>query len=349
MDTAFAFGLGLTTADQNGNFIDFWYPVLLTCRSEADSALMQEVLTLLQPEVKADCTQNGISPSQLAELAKVFARHGAHKQAEIIAKTTLINSTTVAVFLFRDTAIIGTSDAYLKLHLLSSRLALPNSLNLTGIFAALPTIAHTSEGPCAVEQLMEKRLVARKESRTLTVHSIDKFPRMTDYIVPTGVRIADASRIRLGAYLGPGVTVMHEGFANFNAGAKGPAMIEGRLSQGVFMAENSDLGGGASTMGTLSGGGDTVLSIGRNCLVSANSGIGISLGDRCIVEAGLYVTAGMPIAVLDADRKLINTVKARDLSGKSDILFIRNATNGRVEARVNIRAIDLNPDLHATD
>ena len=181
----------------------------------------------------------------------------------------------------------------------------------------------------------------------LEVSAIDKFPRMTNYVVPSGVRIAHSARVRLGAYLGEGTTVMHEGFVNFNAGAMGPNMVEGRLSQGVTMDSGSDLGGGASTMGTLSGGGEIVLSIGKDCLVGANAGCGIPLGDRCTIEAGLYITAGTVVQVMDENRNFVKVVKARELSGQSDMLFIRNSQSGAVECRTNKRAIKLNEALHA--
>jgi 2,3,4,5-tetrahydropyridine-2-carboxylate N-succinyltransferase len=179
------------------------------------------------------------------------------------------------------------------------------------------------------------------------VHCLDKFPRMTDYVIPTGVRIADASRIRLGAYLGEGTTVMHEGFVNFNAGAIGPNMVEGRISQGVIVGEHTDLGGSSSTMGTLSGGGNIKVSIGRYCLIGANAGTGISLGDRCTIEAGLYITAGTVVDVIDEDGNRVRTAKARELSGLSDMLFIRNSRTSKVECRTNRAAIKLNEQLHA--
>ena len=240
---------------------------------------------------------------------------------------------------------VDTADAYLRLHLLSHRLVVPNSINLDGIFGHLPNVVWTQLGPVAVEELDAARLRARAAGTPLLVHSLDKFPRMVDYVVPSGVRIADADRVRLGAHLADGTTVMHEGFVNFNAGTLGTAMVEGRISQGVVVDDGSDLGGGSSTQGTLSGGGKERVRVGKGCLIGANAGIGISLGDDCVVEAGLYVTAGT-IVTLPGGR----TAKARELSGRSGLLFRRNSVTGTVEA-VDRQAgtVELNADLHAND
>jgi 2,3,4,5-tetrahydropyridine-2-carboxylate N-succinyltransferase len=253
----------------------------------------------------------------------------------------------IAIRLLSDTDIVGTEDAYLKLHLLSHRLALPNTLNLNGIFAHLPNLAWTSAGPIEVSELPQALLNARAQGLNLEVFSVDKFPKMVNYVVPTGVRIADASRIRLGAYLGEGTTVMHEGFVNFNAAALGPNMVEGRISQGVIIGAGTDLGGSSSTQGTLSGGGEIVISIGEQCLVGANAGTGIPLGDRCTIEAGLYITSGTPVSVMDENREMVRRVKARELAGHSDLLFIRDAQSGQVVCRTNRKAIELNDALHS--
>jgi len=236
------------------------------------------------------------------------------------------------------------ADVYLRLHLLSSRLARPRTVNLDGAFALLTTVAWSNLGPIAVDRVEAVRWTERLAGRVLTVHGVDKFPRMTDYVVPSGVRIADADRVRLGAHLAPGTTVMHEGFCNFNAGTLGASMVEGRITAGVVVGDGSDIGGGASIMGTLSGGGTEVVSIGERCLLGANSGVGISLGDDCIVEAGLYVTAGTRIRVLpDGD-----VVKGRDLSGSSGLLFRRHSQTGAVEAVPrNANWTGLNAALHA--
>jgi 2,3,4,5-tetrahydropyridine-2-carboxylate N-succinyltransferase len=235
------------------------------------------------------------------------------------------------------------ADAYLRLHLLSHRLVRPNSLNLDGIFKVLPNVCWTSLGPVEVSEIGAVRERALGRGLYLDVRSVDKFPPMLDFVVPTGVRVADAARVRLGAHLAEGTTVMHEGFVNFNAGTLGPSMVEGRISQGVVVDADSDIGGGASIQGTLSGGGTQVISIGRRCLLGANSGLGVSLGDDCIVEAGLYLTAGT-IVTLPGGRQ----AKARELSGSSGLVFRRNSVTGAVEAVTRPdKQVSLNADLHA--
>jgi len=237
-------------------------------------------------------------------------------------------------------------ETYLKLHLISLRLVKPNQTNLEGIFGILPNVAWTSIGPVDVSELSEKINEYKTKGTAIRVFSLDKFPSLTDYVSLTDVRIADASRVRLGAYLGSGTTVMHEGFVNFNAGTLGEAMVEGRISQGVVVAENSDIGGGASTMGTLSGGNDIKISIGRNCLLGANSGLGIPLGDRCTVEAGLYLTSGAKIEMLDETGKIVKSLKAKELANKTDLLFIRNSLTGAIQCKKNLNVNKLNKDLH---
>ena len=237
------------------------------------------------------------------------------------------------------------ADAYLRLHLLSHRLVQPRTINLDGIFGILPNVAWTTRGPVALEQLGAARLRARTHGEHLVVLGVDRFPRMIDYVVPSGVRIADADRVRLGAHLAEGTVVMHEGFVNFNAGTLGTSMVEGRISAGVVVGDGSDIGGGASIMGTLSGGGQEVISVGRGCLIGANAGIGISLGDGCVVEAGTYVTGGARITLPDGE-----VIKARDLSGVCGMLFRRNSTTGALEALPRSGTWGgLNAALHATD
>ncbi len=237
------------------------------------------------------------------------------------------------------------ADAYLRLHLLSHRLVRPHGLNLDGVFGVLPNVAWTTLGPVDVAQVTAARLRARAAGISLQVIGVDKFPRMTDYVVPPGVRIADADRVRLGAHLAEGTTVMHEGFVNFNAGTLGASMVEGRISAGVVVGDGSDIGGGASIMGTLSGGGTEVIAVGERCLLGANSGLGISLGDECIVEAGLYVTAGSRVALPDG-----SVVKARELSGQSNLLFRRNSQTGAIEVVARSgRWGGLNVALHANE
>jgi 2,3,4,5-tetrahydropyridine-2,6-dicarboxylate N-succinyltransferase len=236
-----------------------------------------------------------------------------------------------------------TPDAYLRLHLLSHRLVRPRDLNLDGLFGVLPNVVWTSAGPCAIEGFERVRTRLRARGGHLTIFGVDKFPRMVDYVVPNGVRIADADRVRLGAHLAAGTTVMHEGFVNFNAGTLGTSMVEGRISAGVVVGRDSDIGGGASIMGTLSGGGTEVISIGERCLIGANAGIGIALGDNCVVEAGLYVTAGTKVTLPGGE-----VVKARSLSGKSGLLFLRNSVTGAVEMRRRESGgVELNAELHA--
>jgi 2,3,4,5-tetrahydropyridine-2-carboxylate N-succinyltransferase len=243
-----------------------------------------------------------------------------------------------------DSPPADTADAYLRLHLLSHRLVAPNSINLDGIFAALPNVVWTNHGPCAVDGFEQTRARLRAQG-PVTVFGVDKFPRMVDYVVPSGVRIADADRVRLGAHLASGTTVMHEGFVNFNAGTLGASMVEGRISQGVVVGDGSDIGGGASTMGTLSGGGTERVRIGRRCLLGAESGLGIALGDDCVVEAGLYVTAGTKVTLPDGQ-----VVKARELSGQDNLLFLRDSVSGTVVVKSRDgHGIALNAALHAND
>lgn len=238
-----------------------------------------------------------------------------------------------------------TADAYLRLHLLSHRLVQPRTISLDGIFGLLPIVAWTSIGPVPVDSITDVRVRMRSKGQHLTVHGVDRFPRMVDYIVPSGVRIADADRVRLGAYLAPGTTVMHEGFVNFNAGTLGASMVEGRISAGVVVDDGTDIGGGASIMGTLSGGGTEVISVGRGCLIGANAGVGISLGDESVVEAGLYVTAGAKVLLPDG-----SVVKARELSGASGLLLRRNSSTGAIEAVPRSGSWGgLNAVLHSTD
>jgi 2,3,4,5-tetrahydropyridine-2-carboxylate N-succinyltransferase len=230
--------------------------------------------------------------------------------------------------------------------LLSYKLFQPNTLNLDNLFNILPNVAWTNKGPIDLSEIEQKILESKSQNISIEIKSIDKFPRLVDYIVPAGVRIADTSRVRLGAYLSEGTTIMHEGFVNFNAGTLGAAMIEGRISAGVVIGENSDLGGGASTMGTLSGGNEIKISVGENCLMGANSGLGIPLGNNCIIEAGLYITGGSKVEVFDKDMQSKGIIKAEELSNKNNILFIRNSLSGAIEARVNAKSIELNDSLH---
>jgi 2,3,4,5-tetrahydropyridine-2-carboxylate N-succinyltransferase len=265
---------------------------------------------------------------------------------EVTDPQRAVRTAVVRTVIDLDTPPSDASDAYLRLHLLSHRLIRPHGCDLTGVFGVLANVVWTDRGPCAVEDFERTRLrlLVGRGGHRVQVFGVDKFPRMTDYVVPPGVRIGDADRVRLGAHLAPGTTVMHEGFVNYNAGTLGTSMIEGRVSAGVVVGDGSDVGGGASVMGTLSGGGSHVVSIGRRCLVGANAGIGISLGDDCVVEAGCYVTAGTKLRLLPEDR----FVKAAELSGASGLLFWRNSATGIVEARPRgDRQVELNEALHA--
>ncbi|MFS0867107.1 2,3,4,5-tetrahydropyridine-2,6-dicarboxylate N-succinyltransferase [Microbacterium sp. 179-B 1A2 NHS] len=306
-------GVGLATRSADGTVLDTWYPSPAVGRAPASADLSAG-----QPHAGRD-------------------------------ERRAVTVEAVVVEIDLDAAPAGTSDAYLRLHALSHRLVRPNDLDLSGIFGHLPNVAWTNGGPVHPADL--ERLRPALVRAGLQVQGVDKFPRLTDYVTPAGVRIADASRVRLGAYLSPGTTVMHEGFVNFNAGTLGASMIEGRISQGVVIGDGSDIGGGASIMGTLSGGGTHRVSIGARTLLGANAGIGISLGDDCIVEAGLYVTAGTKI-VLSAEAPRHDgsrpVVKGADLSGQNGILFRRNSLSGAVEAvRREGVGVTLNADLHA--
>jgi 2,3,4,5-tetrahydropyridine-2-carboxylate N-succinyltransferase len=302
-----AWGHGLATITDAGEVLDTWYP---------------EPVLGPRPET-------AVEPAGLAALVGRDERRR-------------VRTEVVSVQIDLDAPPADASDAYLRLHLLSHCLVQPNTINLDGVFGALANVVWTNHGPCAVDGFEQTRLALRAAG-PVQVLGVDKFPRMTDYVVPAGVRIADADRVRLGAHLSAGTTVMHEGFCNFNAGTLGSSMVEGRISQGVVVDDGSDIGGGASIMGTLSGGGTERISIGRRCLIGANGGVGISLGDDCVVEAGLYVTASTKVTLPDG-----SVVKAGELSGSSNVLFIRNSETGVVEARDRTgRGITLNEALHA--
>ena len=309
-----AWGYGLATfagPEGEGGILDVWYPF---------------------PRLGNDDGESG-APGELTRLEGVDQVRGVRRA---VVRTEVPDL---------QQPLAGTADAWLRLHLLSHRLVAPRTINLEGIFGALATVVWTSAGPCAVEGFELTRLRLVEALGHVTVHGLDKFPQMTDYVLPSGVRIADASRVRLGAHLAEGTTVMHEGFVNYNAGTLGTSMVEGRISAGVVVGDGSDVGGGASIMGTLSGGGTVVISVGERCLIGANAGIGISLGDDCVVEAGCYVTAGTKVSVLGGEQAV---VKAGSLSGLDRLLFRRNSTSGAVEAVPRTgRGVDLNAALHA--
>lgn len=336
MSTVHGFGLGIATQNSAGETLEVYYPQPL-------SNLDTELATCVRD------TNGPMDAAQLNDLAEAFNRCGATDQAGLAMQLKEGNRAVVATTLIDDAPPTTVEDAYLKLHLLSHRLVRPHETNLEGLFGLLPNVAWTNQGAVCLSDLKQRQLDARLRGSVLEVASVDKFPKMTNYVVPSGVRIAHTARVRLGAYLGEGTTVMHEGFINFNAGTEGPGMIEGRISAGVWIGAGSDLGGGCSTMGTLSGGGNIVISVGRECLIGANAGLGIPLGDRCTIEAGLFITAGTKVTLLDGARKPVETVSARDLAGKSDLLFRRNSTTGTVECLTNRSAIELNESLHANN
>jgi 2,3,4,5-tetrahydropyridine-2-carboxylate N-succinyltransferase len=290
-----AWGHGLATIAADGTMLDTWYP-----NPQLGEAPKTDELWVV--------------PKELDALAQEDKRRNV---------TTQVVRTEIDLEL----AVTSTADAYLRLHLLSHLLVKPNTINLDGLIAALPIVAFTSAGPVSIEDLDAVRPHLQRAG--ITIHAIDKFPRLVDYVTPKKVRIADASRVRLGAHLAPGTTIMHEGFVNFNAGTLGTAMVEGRISQGVVVGEGSDIGGGASIMGTLSGGGKHKVSIGARALLGANAGVGISIGNDTVVEAGLYVTAGTKVTIVDGGAE--RTAKAAELSGVANLLFRRNSVNGRVE------------------
>ncbi|MCB1646300.1 MAG: tetrahydrodipicolinate N-succinyltransferase N-terminal domain-containing protein [Pseudomonadales bacterium] len=334
----FSYAIGIGTQNSAGRWLEVFYPQPVFRPAAGEVERFAESAGYSGGNVAIE-----LSPAQLSALAEQLP----DTQAALANTVCQSSSPVVLTIIANDEAITSTPEAYLKLHLLSLRHVRPNEMNLEGIFAQLPNVAWTSRGAMDPEEVTAAQLQARMAGEVLEITAIDKFPRMTNYVIPGGVRIAHSARVRLGAYLGEGTTVMHEGFINFNAGTDGPNMVEGRLSQGVVMGAGSDLGGGASTMGTLSGGGQIVLSVGRDCLIGANGGTGIPLGDRCTIEAGLYITASTLVQVFDADRNFVRQVKARELAGQSDMLFIRNSSTGHVECRTNKNAITLNEELHA--
>ncbi|SDL11943.1 2,3,4,5-tetrahydropyridine-2-carboxylate N-succinyltransferase [Nonomuraea maritima] len=309
-----AFGVGLATVAADGTVLDTWFPA-----PELGDAPVAGTQRLSAEEA-----------GELAELTGPDIARG----VEVVAVRTGIAKLSEAP--------VDAHDVYLRLHLISARLVRPHGVNLDGVFGLLANVVWTNFGPCPVPDFERTRLRLRAKG-LVTVYGVDKFPRMVDYVMPSGVRIADADRVRLGAHLASGTTVMHEGFVNFNAGTLGASMIEGRVSAGVVVGDGSDVGGGASIMGTLSGGGKQVISIGERCLLGANAGIGISLGDDCVVEAGLYVTAGTKVTLPDG-----TIVKAAELSGSDGILLRRNSQTGAVEAVPRKgNTIELNAALHA--
>lgn len=340
--STFAFGLGIGTQSSNGELLEVYY----------NSPLLNPSDALINAAAEAINYNGGnqtvkLSVEQLNTLESALLAIDAEDQAEIVEICKGTHQPMILTVLETDADPQSTAEVYLKLSLLSHRLVKPHGLNLNGMFGKLPNVAWTNEGAIALDDLPKRQLAARAQGRIIDVHSVDKFPKMANYVVPAGTRMAATSRIRLGAYVGEGTTVMHEGFINFNAGTLGVSMVEGRISAGVVVGNGSDLGGGCSTMGTLSGGNNVVISVGENCLLGANAGLGLPLGDRCTIEAGLYVTSSSKVTLLDDQNNEVATVKAAELAGKPDLLFRRNSQSGRIEVKTNKSAIELNEELHA--
>jgi len=342
----FSFAFGVGTQSSQGEWLEVFYPHPVL---NPNDSLVQAIANVLGNSMTTGNHAVTITSQQAGQLSQALQAIDSEDQAKWLAQAADANQPMVITLLEHDTAPTSTPEVYLKLQLLSDGQIQPHGQDLTGIFGLLPNVAWTNEGPIAVGDLTQRQMDARLRGEWLHVNAVDKFPRMVDYKVPAGVRIGDASRVRLGAHLAPGTTVMHEGFVNFNAGTAGNSMIEGRISAGVMVGKNSDLGGGCSTMGTLSGGGKEIIAVGEDCLIGANAGIGIALGHRCIVEAGLYVTAGTKITVLDAHNQELGTTKGIALSGKDDLLFRRNSQSGRVEVKPNGTAVILNDALHSNN
>ncbi|MDX8148224.1 2,3,4,5-tetrahydropyridine-2,6-dicarboxylate N-succinyltransferase [Lentzea sp. BCCO 10_0061] len=315
-----AYGIGLATVTPDGTVLDTWYP---------------------SPAL-GDTAELGTVRVSSAEIAEALGEAAAKLLGEDLERGVEVVGVKVVIDL--EAAPENTYDIWLRLHLLSHRLIKPHGANLDGMFGLLTNVVWTNHGPCAVDGFEQTRTRLRLRG-PVTVLSVDKFPRMVDYVLPSGVRIGDADRVRLGAHLASGTTVMHEGFVNFNAGTLGSSMVEGRISGGVVVGDGSDVGGGASIMGTLSGGGKQVISIGERCLLGANAGLGISLGDDCVIEAGLYITAGTKVTLPDGE-----VVKAVTLSGQSNLLFIRDSVTGTVKVKPRKgTGVELNAALHAND
>jgi len=336
-------GIGLATRNTQQEIIEVYYPQPLLGPSANLCAVLLEHCPIKPGENSVSEIDDELATTLVADLVSAEMVDYAVQLRQMCEG----DGQVVLCVLFDDSAPKNVAEAYLKLHLLSHRLAKPHSLNLDGLFAVLHNLAWTNEGAIDLDELPQRQLQARLRGETLEVASVDKFPKMTSYVVPSGVRIAHTARVRLGAYLGAGTTVMHEGFVNFNAGTEGPAMVEGRISAGVMIGANSDLGGGCSTMGTLSGGGTEIISVGENCLIGANAGIGIPLANGCIVEAGLYLTAGTKLNVLAQDGSPTKTVKAKEMVGVENLLYRRNSLTGAVECVTLKTSISLNEDLHS--
>ena len=325
--------IGIGTKNQKEEWLEVFYPKELL---NLDPKVVQEICSFVEEQRSnslIDLNEDLINKIKSIDLKSYIKE----------------KSKLVFIALKDDSNIESVPEAYLKLHLLSYREVKPNSINLSNLFSVLPTVAWTSEGPIDPKELPNILRDRRVAGKTIHVYSLDKFPSLTDYIIPGGVRIADSSRIRLGAYIGEGTTIMHEGMVNFNAGTLGESMVEGRIAQGVIVEEGSDIGGGASTLGTLSGGNEVVISVGKDCLLGANSGLGIALGDRCIIESGLYLTSASKVEIINDKNDILDTVKAEELSLKPDLLFIRNSLTGSIQCKTRKKEVNLNEELHSNN
>ncbi|MDW6001679.1 2,3,4,5-tetrahydropyridine-2,6-dicarboxylate N-succinyltransferase [Vibrio mangrovi] len=340
----FALALGTATKNRDGKIIEAYFPTPIL--NPNDDLVAQLAATI---GYQGGNETLEVTAAQAGELVQAFQAGSETASADFAAKAASSAQPLVCVILANDDKPQTVAEGFLKLQLISHRLVQPHGTVLDGIFGLLHNIAWTNEGPIDLPELAERQMEARLAGRTLSVDCVDKFPKMVDYVVPAGVRIADTSRVRLGAHVGEGTTVMHEGFINFNAGTTGVSMVEGRISAGVVVGNGSDIGGGASIMGTLSGGGKVIVSIGENSLLGANAGLGFPLGDRCTVESGLYITAGTKVRMLDKDGNEVEIVKGRDLAGVSDLLFRRNSLTGQVECLANKSAVELNDELHSNN
>ena len=330
MATWFAIGMG--SKNSEGEWLEVYYPKSLINPSGSLISKAKELIGYKNGNFTSSVPKELLV--ELNDLIKDFSK--------------LSDGKSVLVIVDSKEPPNDVPSSYFRLHLLSHRLVKPNEVNLEGIFSLLPTVAWTSDGPKDPKELNDILSKKRINNEILHIYSLDKFPCMTDYVNPEGVRIADSHRVRLGAYLGEGTTVMHEGFINFNAGTLGKSMVEGRISQGVVVGQGSDLGGSSSTMGTLSGGNEELISVGKDCLLGANSGLGIPLGDRCIIEAGLYITAGTKVELIKSKDE-VKEVKASELAFKDDLLFIRNSLTGTVQCKPNVKSVNLNEDLHSNN
>ncbi|KXF80997.1 2,3,4,5-tetrahydropyridine-2,6-dicarboxylate N-succinyltransferase [Enterovibrio coralii] len=341
---SFALAFGTATKNKDGKIIEAFFPTPVLNPTDSLVAALADIVSYKEGNDVFE-----IEAAQCEAISAAFAQADLEAAATFAAKAAASAQPLVLVILATDEKPASVAEGFLKLQLISHRLVKPHGTVLDGIFGLLHNIAWTNKGPIDLPELADRQMEARLNGETITVDCVDKFPKMVDYVVPAGVRIADTSRVRLGAHVGEGTTVMHEGFINFNAGTEGVSMVEGRISAGVVVGNGSDIGGGASIMGTLSGGGQLVISIGENSLLGANAGLGFPLGDRCTIESGLYVTAGTKVTMLDSSGKEVETVKARDLASKADLLFRRNSVTGKIECLTNKSAVELNAELHANN